>query len=73
MNKIYNLACQAGLITFESLHDSMCVAPSIESVAKAQKFADLLIKECIKIVLDHDPLYGSSIDQDIERLLGVKE
>lgn len=52
MNKIYDLACQAGLITFESLHDSMCVAPSIESVAKAQKFADLIINTCIKSLID---------------------
>lgn len=37
-----------------------------------EKFADLIIKECIKIALDHDPLWGASVDQDIERLLGVK-
>jgi hypothetical protein len=47
--KIYNLATQAGLITFESIHDSMAVAPSIESVVKSKKFAELIIKECAKI------------------------
>jgi len=55
-NKIYDLAAQAGLITFESIHDSMAVAPSIESVAKARKFAELIILECAKIA---DDGYGS--------------
>jgi len=48
-NEIYDLATQAGLITFESLHDSMAVTPNIESVAKARKFAELIIKQCAKI------------------------
>jgi len=50
MNKIYDLATQAGLITFESIHDSMAVTPSIESVAKARKFAELIIKEYEKLL-----------------------
>jgi hypothetical protein len=49
-NKIYDLATQAGLITFESIHDSMAVSPSIESVAKARKFAELIVRECLSIV-----------------------
>ena len=50
MNKIYDLATQAGLITFESIHDSMAVTPSIESVVKARKFAELIIKEYEKLL-----------------------
>ena len=46
-NKIYDLATKAGLITFESIHDSMAVSPSIESVAKARKFAELIVRECM--------------------------
>jgi len=57
MNKIYDLATQAGLITFESIHDSMAVTPSIESVAKARKFAELIIRECAELA---DDGYGST-------------
>lgn len=46
-DKIYEFATRAGLITFESIHDSMAVTPSIESVAKARKFAEMIILECI--------------------------
>jgi hypothetical protein len=48
-DKIYEFATQAGLITFESIHDSMAVTPSIESVAKARKFAELIVRECASI------------------------
>jgi hypothetical protein len=47
-DKIYEFATRAGLITFESIHDSMAVTPSIESVAKARKFAELIVRECIE-------------------------
>ena len=76
MNKIYDLACKAGLITFESLHDSMCVAPSIESVAKAQKFAELIIKECAEIADDGfaSSNFGNGITgQQLLKHFGVKE
>ena len=48
-DKIYEFATQAGLITFESIHDSMAVTPSIESVAKARKFAEMIILECMML------------------------
>jgi len=46
-DKIYEFATRADLITFESIHDSMAVAPSVESVAKARKFAELIVGECM--------------------------
>ena len=49
-DKIYEFATRAGLITFESIHDSMAVTPSIESVAKARKFAEMIVRECLSIV-----------------------
>lgn len=51
-NRIYELAAQAGLITFESIHDSMSVTPNLESVAKANKFAKLLVLEASTVALE---------------------
>ena len=51
-DKIYEFATRAGLITFESIHDSMAVTPSIESVAKARKFAEMIVRECLSEVVD---------------------
>jgi len=71
-NKIYDLATQAGLITFESIHDSMAVTPSIESVSKAQKFAELIVKECMNIVGD-GTVDGEIYHDRIKHHFGVKE
>ena len=49
-NKIYELAKQAGLIEFETIPGSNAVTPDYESVVKAKKFAELLIRECVGVV-----------------------
>jgi len=51
-DKIYEFATRADLITFESIHDSMAVAPSIESVGKARKFAEMIVRECATLAYD---------------------
>lgn len=64
MNLVYSLACEAGLIKFESLHDSMAVTPSFESVANAQRFADLIINTCIQSLIDRkydNPKYSAEM------------
>ena len=74
-NKIYDLATQAGLITFESIHDSMAVTPSIESVAKTRKFAELIVKECTKL-LDEDSYLMPELGgyaHDMRKMFGVEE
>lgn len=44
--KIYELAKQADLIEFDSIPGSTTVTPTYESVVKAKKFAELIMKEC---------------------------
>ena len=69
-DKIYEFATRAGLITFESIHDSMAVTPSIESVAKARKFAELIVKECARLA-DNSPQYIDG--REILEHFGVEE
>lgn len=45
-DKIYELAKQVGLIEFESIPGSAAVTPDYESVVKARKFAELVVREC---------------------------
>jgi hypothetical protein len=72
--KIYNLATQAGLITFESIHDSMAVAPSIESVVKSKKFAQLIIKECADIALLEGQSTGNfEVFNKIQKHFGLEQ
>lgn len=69
-DKIYEFATRADLITFESIHDSMAVAPSIESVAKARKFAEMIIRECAEVA------YKRSVQSrpiDIFEHFGIEE
>jgi hypothetical protein len=66
-DKIYEFATRAGLITFESIHDSMAVTPSIESVAKARKFAELIVREFSKQV-QIEGRFGLEREQTLIRL-----
>ena len=68
--RIVQLAKEAGLSYIPSSNSGPLRVEYL--FPELEKFADLIIKECIKIALDHDPLWGASVDQDIERLLGVK-
>ena len=55
-NKIYLLAKEAGLIEFEQLDwNPELVSPTYESVAKARKFAELILKECVQTLIDNTP------------------
>ena len=47
-SKIYALAKEAGLIEFEQFAwNPELGSPTYESVAKARKFAELIVRECI--------------------------
>ena len=49
-NKIYELAKQAGLIEFETIPGSNAVTHDYESVVKAKKFAELIVRECANTI-----------------------
>lgn len=52
-NKIYILAKEAGLIEFEKLTwNPELQSPTYESVAKARKFAELIVRECAGVAFD---------------------
>lgn len=68
--RILQLAKEAGLSYIPSSNSGPLRVEYL--FPELEKFADLIIKECVKIALDHDPLWGASVDQDIERLLGVQ-
>jgi hypothetical protein len=38
-----------------------------------EKFAELIVRECAKVALEHDALWGASVDQDIKRHFGVEQ
>ena len=78
-NKIYELAKQAGLIEFETIPGSNAVTPDYESVVKAKKFAELLIRECDNILMK--PEYAMNHPEELGdynkgwvngRLLGIE-
>ena len=49
-SKIYALAKEAGLIEFEQFAwNPELGSPTYESVAKARKFAELIVKECANV------------------------
>ena len=79
-NKIYELAKQAGLIEFETIPGSNAVTPDYESVVKAKKFAELIVRECVQVCADrgkhHDGLYSVWADDCSKRIgkhFGVEE
>jgi len=36
-------------------------------------FAELIVRECAEVALEHDAFWGASVDQDIKRHFGVEE
>ena len=63
-SKIYALAKEAGLIEFEQFAwNPELGSPTYESVAKARKFAELIVRECLDILDDEDDgeLAGRSV------------
>jgi hypothetical protein len=62
-DKIYQLARQAELIEFESIPGSTAVTPSYESIVKARKFAELIVKECLDITDAHTEVFQTDRDK----------
>ena len=52
-SKIYSLAKEAGLIEFEQFAwNPELGSPTYESVAKARKFAELIVRECARLAIE---------------------
>lgn len=61
MNRIYELAKEAGMIEFDSIQGSDAVTPDYTSVVKAQKFAELIVKDTIDEMIGQ--LWNYGIDE----------
>lgn len=73
-DKIYELAKQADLIEFDSIPGSKAVTPNYESIVKARKFAELIIRECIDIADTYQNRGGNCyVNRMIAEHFGVKE
>ena len=79
-SKIYALAKEAGLIEFEQFAwNPELGSPTYESVAKARKFAELIVKECVGLTRWQDfdmcaeQRIRLSVAQDIKEHFGVEE
>lgn len=68
-NRIFELAKEADLIEWDIL-PSGARTPNHESVVKARKFAELLIRECANVAADHEAL---DIYEEIREHFGVEE
>ena len=54
MNRIYELAKEAGMIEFDAIPGFNVVTPDHTSVVKAQKFAELILTEVIATIYRTD-------------------
>ena len=72
-NKIYELAKQAGLIEFETIPGSNAVTPDYESVVKAKKFAELIVKECAVYCEGHVLPKGMAEENGLNYNDGVRD
>ena len=73
-NKIYLLAKEAGLIEFEKFDwNPELGSPTYESVAKARKFAELIVRECIDVIGEENytMLTGKAYCTELKRHFGV--
>ena len=69
MNKrIFKLAKQADLIQWDTL-PSGAKTPDHESVVKAKKFAELIVKECAKRVESKADRWGNMTDEIINECI----
>ena len=58
-NKVYLLAKEAGLIEFEKFDwNPELQSPTQDSVVKAHKFAQLIVKECAKVLTQHGAYFS---------------
>jgi hypothetical protein len=81
-SKIYALAKEAGLIEDEQFAwNPELGSPTYESVAKARKFAELIVAECVKLQYKNVIVGGVSdynmgrreLAEDIQKHFGVEE
>ncbi len=71
-NRIFELAKQVELIQWDKL-PSGAITPDYESVVKAKRFAELIVRECAGVA-DHSNVTGKSIiGQRIKEHFGVEE
>jgi hypothetical protein len=57
-NRIFELAKQVELIQWDKL-PSGAITPDYESVVKAKRFAELIVKECIDLAVKEEERYDS--------------
>jgi hypothetical protein len=72
--RIFELAKQADLIQWDTL-PSGARTPDHESVVKARKFAELIVRECAKL-LDEDSYLMPELGgyaHDMRKMFGVEE
>ena len=74
--RIFELAKQADLIQWDTL-PSGARTPDHESVVKAKKFAELIVRECAKVAWYHTPdteelEYSHLIEDKILKHFGVE-
>ena len=69
INRIFELAKQADLIRWDTL-PSGAITPDYDSVVKAKKFAELIVKECAKVVDKGQPWVDG---KDLLKHFGVEE
>jgi hypothetical protein len=73
MNKrIFELAKQADLIQWDTL-PSGAKTPDYESVVKAKKFAELIVRECAQVGFDYADGHCCEISAVILEHFGVEE
>jgi hypothetical protein len=70
--RIFELAKQADLIQWDTL-SSGARTPDHESVAKAMKFAELIVAEMLKTCEDHPAWTGQMIGKQIKQHFEVEE
>ena len=68
--RIYELAKQAELIEFESISGSDADTPNYESVVRAKKFAELIVRECCDVLFDNE-LGGYQVNYVLKEHFGV--
>jgi hypothetical protein len=70
--RIFELAKEADLIQWDSL-PSGARTPDHESVVKAQKFAELIVRECGKVYIQNQQDGVMTLTQDLLQHFGVEE
>ena len=70
--RFWQLAKQADLIQWDSLSSGVRT-PDHESVVKAQKFAELIIRECGKVYIQNQQDGVMTLTQDLLQHFGVEE